>query len=129
LVEFSYSSGAYFSGTTASGLATHVFQLLSSSGTYGYTATFSTQPPYGMISSTASVVVLPRPTTLFAVAVTTYTQDAFLSSATLTDVLSGTVISGQTLQFAYSGVGQPGTTNSLGVGTTQYYAWGAPGTW
>ena len=78
------------SSTSALGVSTAAYEAGALAGTYNYSATLSSGPTYGGVSSTATVTVVLRPSTMtLTAAATAYASSSFTATAIVTDFLTG----------------------------------------
>jgi hypothetical protein len=130
-IDFTYGASTAAALTDAGGTATTFINAGASTGTYNYTAVFTATPTYvGATDNTNSVNVVPRPTGL---AVTPTADNIALelvaTSATLTDVLAGTPIVGESVSFFFAGSTRTGITDALGIATTHFVTPASSGTY
>ncbi|MBI4345534.1 MAG: DUF2341 domain-containing protein, partial [Elusimicrobia bacterium] len=130
-VTFVYLGASSSSLTNASGLATVTYNAGPSSGTYGFTAAFSADATYvASADNSRTATVNPRPTSLLAVNVPpTFATAVFITTATLTDLLTGAPIASKTVTFVYQSQSSASLTNASGQGTVSYNAGTATGTY
>ncbi|MDO8805153.1 MAG: hypothetical protein Q7R35_12035, partial [Elusimicrobiota bacterium] len=129
-VMFMFQGSARSAITDESGIATTIYTAPGSSGTYNYTASFEGDSTYAASSdSTNTVTVGLRPTVMVAQNVATQASADFTATATLTDNVTASPISGMNVLFAFQGSTQTAVTNSSGMASVAYTAPGTTGSY
>ncbi|MDO8803879.1 MAG: fibronectin type III domain-containing protein, partial [Elusimicrobiota bacterium] len=129
-VSFLFEGSAQSAVTNSSGIATVSYTAPVSTGIYNYTANFAGDSSYAASSDTANAVTVGlRPTVMVAQNATTQANSTFTATATLTDSLASTLISGKSVLFTFQGTTQTATTNGSGVAVVTYTAPGTTGSY
>ncbi|MFH1540448.1 MAG: DUF2341 domain-containing protein, partial [Elusimicrobiota bacterium] len=128
-ISFALKDGESKTATTNSiGIATVTFTAPSSKGDYKLDASFASDDSYNLSTSSETVSILLRPTTIQADSVTTYASESevfatvFTATATLTNKLDNTAISNKTVNFSFGAESEEATTNSIGVAIATFTA-------
>ena len=128
-VSFFFQSVEHTAVTDASGTATTTYTAPASPGDYIYPATFAGDAAYSAASSSASVSIARRVTSLTAAPATAYGGNVFTAAATFRDNLTSSLISGNTVSFVFQGLTKTGVTDSSGTATATYTAPSAAGSY
>lgn len=126
-ITFVFNGSTQTALTDSLGAASANFNVPSSSGTYAYAISFSSDDVYSASSSTGTITAGQRPSLLITEDVNTSANAPFTAKATLKDNYTGANITGAVIAFVFNGSTQTAVTNGVGVATYTFTAPGATG--